>query len=300
MKPLIEDLYIQKRIRVLMPPGEPAPAQIVPRLQRLRGIRAVVFDVYGTMLACAHGEVGVEAEPTEAAIAQSMAAVGLRIRSRRVPAIARVMLEKLIAAHHAAKRARGVSYPEVEIRNIWRDVLRRLASDNLVCGGVTARRIERLAIGYECLANPCRPMPGLGPALDAMRSKGLRLGIVSNAQFYTPLILGALPVTGPRFGFFDPELCVWSYRLGVAKPSGMLVHIVLQRLARIHGIRPEQTLFVGNDMLNDALPAARAGARAALFAGDRRALKTRENLPECAGMTPSLVVASFAMLAGCV
>lgn len=54
-----------------------------------------------------------------------------------------------------------------------------------------------------------------------------------------------------------------------------------------------EALYVGNDMLNDILPANREGFQTCLFAGDRRSLRLREQDPRCAGVAPTEVVGSL-------
>ena len=56
------------RIRGLSRPLEPKPTALKPRLKRLEGIRAVLFDVYGTLVISASGDIaaGEESENTEA------------------------------------------------------------------------------------------------------------------------------------------------------------------------------------------------------------------------------------------
>ena len=85
------------------------------------------------------------------------------------------------------------------------------------------------------------------------------LGIVSNAQFYTPLILDAFPETRAILRRADPALCLWSFRLKEAKPSARIFALAARRLMRRHGIAPPEILYVGNDPVTDRRPALQAG-----------------------------------------
>ncbi|MCL1812348.1 MAG: hypothetical protein FWG29_02365, partial [Treponema sp.] len=49
-------------------------------------------------------------------------------------------------------------------------------------------------------------------------------------------------------------------------------------------------LYIGNDMKNDITGAAGEGFTTALFAGDRRSLRLREDDPACAGKRPDMVL----------
>jgi putative hydrolase of the HAD superfamily len=59
-------------------------------------------------------------------------------------------------------------------------------------------------------------------------------------------------------------------------------------------------LHVGNDVLNDVLPAAAIGFRTALFAGDRRSLRRRDGDPRVASITPDIVLIHLRDLLSCV
>ena len=94
---------------------------------------------------------------------------------------------------------------------------------------------------------------------------------------------------------FDPELTLFSYQIGRAKPSVMLYDLMGERLA-LKGIPRSSTLYVGNDMLNDIRPAKQAGYQTALFAGDARSLRMRENDASCRDLASDMVVVDLLQL----
>jgi putative hydrolase of the HAD superfamily len=150
--------------------------------------------------------------------------------------------------------------------------------------------MERFAIEYECRVNPAWPMPGIAEVLRRIRDAGRPLGIISNAQFFTPLVIEALLGEPPATLGFRDDLCVYSYERLEAKPSTRLFEGALDRLAATDGLRPEQVLYVGNDVRNDVRPAAALGCRTALFAGDQRSWRPRADDPGCAGVEPDAVL----------
>lgn len=118
------------------------------------------------------------------------------------------------------------------------------------------------------------------------------MGIVSNAQFYT-VEQFAVHLGGPPESWgFEPDLQFYSYRHGRAKPGADLYRMAADALAR-RAIEPSQVVYVGNDMLNDVLPAAQTGFRTALFAGDARSLRLRRGDPRVDGLAPDLIVTSL-------
>ncbi len=272
-------------IRALSSPLAPQATGEHPRLSRIPGIRAVLFDVYGTLVVSASGDIGLGGEEhEEEAFAAALAGQGLPSMEDG-PA----RLKAVIRAHHARRRAEGIEYPEVDIREVWGELL---AQDGIV---PVEASLERLAIDYECRVNPVWPMPGLVDLLAALRARGVLLGIVSNAQFYTPLMLEALTGQGLAALGFVPDRCVWSYRLREAKPSRRLYGEALSGL-RGEGIAPREVLYVGNDRLKDVWPAQAEGMHALLFAGDRRSLRWRRDDPRCRGVEPDGVVTALAQV----
>jgi len=121
------------------------------------------------------------------------------------------------------------------------------------------------------------------------------MGIISNAQFYTPLLFNWYLESEPEdLGFFT-DLIIFSYQEGHAKPSGMLFDIAVERLNQ-YNISPQSVVYVGNDMLNDIYPADRVGFQTALFAGDARSLRLRDNDPRCSAVSANIVITDLIQL----
>ena len=124
--------------------------------------------------------------------------------------------------------------------------------------------IEAFALSYEIAVNPVYPMPGLSEVLRSIRSKGIALGIISNAQFFTPLLFPAFLGTSTGGLGFSSSLCFYSYEFRQGKPGATMYEKSAEAL-HVMGIEPEHTLFVGNDMRNDILPAMSQGFQISPF-----------------------------------
>lgn len=291
-----EDLIA--RIKALSRPLEPLPTHHPTRMSPLTGIRAVMFDIYGTLIISASGDIGtVGGHDAEQVLREALAATGLRADELPAETHISATLGRAIRAAQEHRRRQGIEFPEVDILEVWTSVLRAVPDLGVSRGGLSDARLRALAIEYECRDNPVWPMPGMREMLEHLRATGKHLGIVSNAQFYTPLVIHALLGTTLAELGFDPRLCAWSYRHLEAKPSTRLFQSVLDELANQYGVTAEQTLYVGNDCLNDIWPAVRLGCRTALFAGDARSLRLREDDARCSGLQPDLVIEHLHRLA---
>ena len=277
---------------------EPLPTGIQPRLQRIDGIRAVVWDVYGTLFVSGSGDVGTAAATdTAEALTQALAVSGFEGELEQAGEIGKTMLKAEILAWHEAGREAGADFPEVEIVKVWKKIVDALRkTEVLKAQDADLEQIRRMALEYECRVNPVYPMPGSQDTLRALKERGLVLGIVSNAQFYTPRLFSAFFGGSVEALGFDPDCCIWSFRELKAKPSKALFPKAGKFLEKNHGIKLSETLYVGNDMLNDVFTAKQAGCRTALFAGDQRSLRMREADERCAGLEPDAVITNLSQL----
>jgi putative hydrolase of the HAD superfamily len=252
--------------------------------------RAVLVDIYGTLLATGLGEVGSteEAIPStlESTSADRNSVAGYRSRvAYPFPADFIQRLHALIAEDHGKARAAGIPWPEVDAISVFMRVLR-----------LELPAAAKACVAWECLANPCAAMPGATEFLSRCRQLGLDLGIVSNAQFYTPLFIQAAFGLDTLALGLDPGLSFWSYRTGRAKPDRYMYDQAAMALAE-RSIPVAEVLYVGNDALNDCAAAGEAGFMTALFAGDARSFRPREDSLRAAACPPDTVVSGWDMLA---
>lgn len=254
------------RLAMLHRPLAPMPTGLSPRLVPMTGLRAALFDVYGTLLCSASGDVDAAPGMPEAeAMRAALKAAGIAVTASEPETLA-ARLHAEIAREHARLRDQGVAWPEVRIEECWARLLPRVTN------------IHDVAVEFEARMNPVWPLPGVRRAFEAVRSHGLLRGIVSNAQFYTPLTLAAFDVfSWPEE--WPPDLCLWSFDLRRGKPDPSLF-LQARRALDARGIRPRETLFIGNDLAKDIRPAHSAGFRTALYAGDARSLRLHDGRPE--------------------
>ena len=283
-------------------PLEPIATDVVPVLTKLESVRAVLFDIYGTLLVSGSGDVGVlRAAACQQALAEAFCAVGVSSPGGSLDDAARAGLESFFAtieAFHERSRSAGVEYPEVDIIAVWSRVVRELSERELL-GVPSALDIRQLALEYESRANPVWPMPGLEQCLASLRGGGLLLGIISNAQFYTRELFPALLGKEPEELGFEPGLQYYSYQYGWGKPGSKLFELAAEELRR-RQIEPENVIFVGNDMLNDVLGAKQVGFRTALFAGDERSLQLRTDDRRVSKTVPDLILTNLGQLDCCI
>jgi putative hydrolase of the HAD superfamily len=279
-------------VRRLSHPLAPVSTGRAPRLLRLPDIRCVLFDVYGTLLVSGSGDVGTTAATQPAnALQTALAAGGIEWDADTMPGPERIT--QLIQQQHATAHRMGLTFPEIDIRHIWETWLQEAGTP-----AASPEQVERIAITYEMRVNPVWPMPGMEETLTGLHQRRIRLGIISNAQFYTPYLFPVLTGRTVEEWGFDPGICVWSYRCGEAKPAQTLFLKALNTLGE-SGLTPDQILYVGNDMRNDVWPAHERGCRTALFAGDDRSLRLRTDDTRVSHIIPDVELAALPQLLHC-
>ncbi len=287
-------------IRQHAAPMEVQPTDVAPLLRRMDGIRAVLFDVYGTLFISGSGDIGttdIDSQPR--AFPEALAAVGLRYEGEGTDGVR--MLEETIAAHHRRSHEQGVPFPEVDIREVWSDVIGPLWQEGRLRmpeGGSPLTETATLALEYEVRTNPAWPMPGSVACLNRLRDAGVPLGIVSNAQWFTRLLFPTLMGQSLEELGIRKDWCVWSYEHQQAKPGTYLFERAREAV-EADGFLPGEVLYVGNDRLKDVWPASLVGFRTALFAGDARSHRPREEDERLSGVAPDVVLTELAQLFDC-
>ena len=220
----------------------------------LRGMEVVLFDLDGTLV----DESGLPAAVRGACDAVA-SATGLRS-------------DDLLAAN---TRVWEALWPEVQeewmlggldVGALGADAWRR----TLAACGVTDDAVVRLAVltHRELESAAHRVFPEAIAVLDALRDRGLRIGMVTNgAAAVQRAKLDVLGLTAR----FDP--LVISSEVGVMKPdAGIFEHAVVQA-----GSGPERTAMVGDHLWHDVEGAMSAGLRGIWI--DRRGTSPRDDRP---------------------
>jgi FMN phosphatase YigB (HAD superfamily)/glycosyltransferase involved in cell wall biosynthesis len=216
--------------------------------------RAVIFDIYGTLLTGPAG--GVKPDP----VADPKLREVLLSHGYQAPESPSAALHALVRRAHAAACE---PYPEVDLQVLWRELLKLEA-------GVDTRQLVR---DCEAVWHPTTAMPGAAEIVQELAGCGIPLGLLSNAQCNT------LDALGDIASCFASDLSLLSYQEGIAKPSPQLFEKLGARL-RVYGIAPGETLFVGNDPMQDIVPAAAQGFRTALFTGHPASHRPGNCLPD--------------------
>lgn len=246
-------------------------------------VKCVLFDVYGTLFISESGDISIAKRESQQI--DKLDNLLLQFKIDQTPQSILKTFFEVIDQQHQKQRAEGIDFPEVEIDQIWKQVLK---IDDLDI-------IRAFALEFELIVNPVYPMPHLEKMLTSCRKLNILMGIISNAQFYTPFLFKWFLGADPENLGFHPDLMFFSYKFGYAKPSTFLFRRAAEKLERMN-IPANAALYLGNDMLNDIYPAKKAGFQTALFAGDARSLRLREDDSRCRNLSADIVITDLEQL----
>ncbi len=246
-------------------------------------IKCVLFDIYGTLFISGSGDIG-----TAKNVLLKTDKIEHLLEKFKIKKNAETLLKDFfdtVKKQHEKLRKKGIDFPEIEIDQIWKQVIDFKNPD-------IARAF---ALEFELIINPVYPMPNLIKMLRELKNRDIILGIISNAQFFTPYLFDWFLKSDLKHLGFEPNLILFSYKFGYAKPSSFLFEVESSRLKNMN-IPTDSVLYVGNDMLNDIYPAQKEGFQTGLFAGDARSLRLRSDESVCKNLSADIVITDLVQL----
>ena len=266
----------------VMPKVEAPKAR--PHLELLP-VKAVLWNVYGTLLAVPGGELRFE--PTldfvmDMALDKTILEFKMwQSMSRKPGAPAAYMKELFRKALTQLQLAGsgGEKFPEVASERVWDDIVKKLTLKEYTYDASTYGTFDdltkKIAYFYHASIQGCGAYPNAADALRLVADGGRVQGLLADGQCFTAAQLQrGLNAQSPDFPLAN---CVpanfrfLSAERKAKKPSDTLFRAAVTALAG-RGIAPGETLHVGSSLVRDIAPAKKHGFRTALFAGDKASL----------------------------
>lgn len=252
---------------------------------KFKDVEVVFWDIYGTILKTPAGEMSdLLARKSDLLKAFLMTArrFGLGNDSDKLYDLYRSFIEK----EHTRKAKIGISYPEIDITDVWRGILKKFSIDP------DEDLIKDIASYFYEVSSKPKVYPGVYSTLKELIQR-YKQGIISNSQFYTiPNLLNQLRNQGQVESvrdLFDEDLIILSYKLGYAKPNPKIFTLAVKKT----GYNIKQTVYVGNDMYNDVYVPKSLGFKTILYAGDPETVRWRRNISQCQKLLPDATIKSI-------
>jgi FMN phosphatase YigB (HAD superfamily) len=276
--------YLDTRDLTWPAPPEVEPVRARPHLVRLPGVRAVLWNVYGTLLAVGGGELWFQ-HPNDfvmnVALDKTVQEFKMWASMSRKPGqpadYMKIIYEQVLDEQRLGSAAE--KYPEVCSDRVWEAIIKKLFQKDYAFDanfyGSLNEYSRKVAYFFHASLQGTACYPGAAAALRHVAAAGLAQGLLADGQCFTPVQLQrGLAAQEPAAldELVDPGLRVLSCELRGRKPSERLFRYAVQVLGQ-RGLAPEQVLHVGSRLTQDLVPARRLGMKTALFAGDRASLQ---------------------------
>ena len=210
-------------------------------------LRVILFDVNGTL-------IDIETDEGQDRIYHAISRLLLYQGYDLAPEAIRDRYFGLMDEQRKSSQER---YPEFDAVAIWRALLQ---TDGLKTASLPEEKLQQLPLFlaelHRALSHKrLEAYPGVRQVLDEL-GKHYTLGIVTDAQ--SAYAVPELRAVGLG-GLFACTIVSGDY--GYRKPDPRLFATALRAL----GVRPDQALYVGNDMYHDVFGAQQAGMRAVFW-----------------------------------
>lgn len=273
---------------------EPDPPKARPHLASLSGIRAVLWNVYGTLLSISEGELKYEVDNSflmEVALEKTIHEFKMWNSMSRKPgqpsAYMREIQQKVINDMRLAPSP-NEKYPEIVAERVWESIIKKLFQKEYTFDagfyGSLNEFSKKVAYFYHASLQGTACYPEAAKCLEDVKENGLVQGLLADGQCFTPIQLQrSLQSQNP--GIVLDELIPPAYRFLSAeqkarKPSENLFRSALRALEKL-SIQPREVLHLGSNLARDIFPAKKLGMKTGLFAGDRNSLSaTPEQLKD--------------------
>jgi FMN phosphatase YigB (HAD superfamily) len=265
-------------------------AKAKPAIKRLPNIKAVLWNVYGTLLAIPFGDLVFE-HPTklimEVALDKTIDEFKMWGAMSRKPGQPSEYMRHLY--DHELLQQRSISggerFPEVLAERIWENLLKKLLQRDYTFDagfyGSLNEYSRKVAYFFHASLQGTGGQPGAATAVTLVADAGLKQGLLADGQCFTSVQLGrGLKAQDGSLNFealLPPDSRILSCELRARKPSETIFRKAVTAMAA-RGIRPEEILHVGSKLARDIAPARRFGMRTALYAGDKVSLDATPEL----------------------
>ena len=226
-----------------------------------------VFDLYGTLVDIRTDE---EAAAFWKRIAAWYAFYGADWRPAELKARYRAAVEK---EETRLRTERGSAWPEIRLETVFMRLLKEAPRSHPAALRPEGKAAERAwltataAVFRGCSRQHMKPIPGAAALLDALRARGKRVYLLSNAQ--AVFTLPELEQCGLS-GRFDGVAISSDY--GMKKPEPAFLAALMER----ERLTARESVMIGNDWRSDMAVAAACGVAGIWINSDHLTLERRQ------------------------
>lgn len=265
-----------------------------PHLKKMPEVRAVCWNVYGTLISLPGGELYFE-HPQEMIMnialdktIQEFKMWGSMSRKPGQPSAYMKQMYDQVFSDLKGITVGGEKHPEVASHKIWEGILKKLLQKEYTFDagfyGSLNQLAEKIAYFFHASLQGTGCYPGAAQTIKALEESGKIQYLLAEGQCFTAVQLQRglqAQQEDMRLESCVPEeRQILSFQVGARKPSERIYRQALEKLSD-QGIESHEVLHIGSRIEQDIEPGRRLGMRTALFAGDKASLRaTPEQLKD--------------------
>ncbi|HEX3147368.1 MAG TPA: HAD hydrolase-like protein [Gemmataceae bacterium] len=272
---------------------QPVAPKVRPHIQSLEGVKAVLWTVYGTLLAIPEGDLKFEVENDfmmNVALDKTIHEFKMWGSMSRKPGQPSEYMREIYKKALAEQRLMPSEdkYPELPSEKIWEGILKKLFQKDYKFDasffGALNEYAKKVAYFFHASLQGTGAYPNAAAAVKGLSENGMRQGLLADGQCFTTTQLARGLVKQDESVNFDAliptENRALSFATKARKPSDLLLGAAVEAMGNID-IEPHEILHVGSSLTRDIGPAKKWGMRTALYAGDKNSLEaTGEQLKD--------------------
>lgn len=297
--------------RKLIWPRVPAPKAVNanPSIKPLPGIRAVLWDIYGTLLRVSDGKFSLfpkEEARLQIALDKTIHEFNMWNHMYRKPG---PPWQSLIGLYRSTIERQAMyasptgDVTEVDLVDTWRTLIGRLFEKEYTYDegqyGNLDEFSEMVAYFFHCNLQATEARSGAVRAMSDVSAAGLTQGFLSDGQSFTLVqTLKALSVQGelpPLHELIRPQTLILSYAQAVKKPSRSLFAHAVHQLRGL-GIQAREILHVSCRLSTDLVPARAAGMKTALLVAEKSGLEVSPDVLNAPATRPDRLLTDLSQI----
>lgn len=293
---------------------EPDPVNATPSIQPLPGIKAVLWDVYGTLLRITEGRFLLfpqEEALLQIALDKTIHEFHMWLHMYRRPG---PPWQSMIGLYKStsdwlqmAGTSRKGDFTNVDLVDVWHKIIERLFEKEYQYDqelmGELREYSEKVAYFFHSNLQGVEARSSAVQAMSDLCAAGVLQGLLADGQSFTLVqllrALGMQATLPPLYELFRPETLVLSSHLGIRKPSRTLFEHAVSQL-RSCGVAASEILHISCRLKTDLVPAKAVGMKTALLAAEKLGLEVETDLLKDPTTRPDRLLTDLSQVASVV
>ncbi|MFN9721182.1 MAG: HAD family hydrolase [Planctomycetota bacterium] len=287
----------------------PRPVSANPSVKPLPGIKAVLWDVYGTLIRISDGRFTVfpdEEARLQVALDKTIHEFNMWNHMYRKPGPpwqSMIGLYRSTIERQSMRASTKGDTTDVNLVETWMTLIGKLFEKEYQYDEATYGDLdefsEKVAFFFHSCLQATEARSNAVQAMSDVAAAGLIQGFLSDGQSFSLLqtlkSLASQAELPPLYELFRAQTLIFSYQNGVRKPSTTLFTKAVQQLREL-GVQPAEILHISCRLTTDLVPAKNVGMKTALLVAEKLGLQVDVNVLKDPATRPDRLLTDLGQL----